>query len=266
MATDIGEIGKGFFDQNGNLKSKEVLTREAPEGSSPSNARPSEESASESEFSSQTVTRALSGERTRFTESANAEISRVNRAQETISDAEALVKEQISTNRALKKAIKSGDEEEAENLRNKLKNLDESRNKLAEESDRQNREDSLGTARELRVGNRAVGASTIPRISITPSSSGDTDTAAKVDDQIERLKGDLENLKTQRQGIKESRAALKESIKSGQQHIDAVEKSAIRTIGEAEKQTAQVADAIRSAGAQAVEVHTLNAIAVQTLT
>ena len=77
MPKDVGEIGKGFLDKNGALKSYEALARESEATSKNFFQRSCpKDSPSDSTFSSRTVSNALGAVRSRFAESANAEVAR----------------------------------------------------------------------------------------------------------------------------------------------------------------------------------------------
>lgn len=268
MASEIkGVTGQGFFSTQGELKSKEAIRETSAQESSPaaeSGQAPIDDSGDA--LTADKITRVFENISGRVSVQTSQLASVANRAEANLSEAAALIKEQLKSAKDLKKAIKDGNTVEADAARQKLQSLQEERTKLAQQIESDNREDDTSRTKNLSVGNQQKG---IIQVSAVRVSGGETprslDSVKEVNDFISSLKEDKQSINEQKNKLEATKSKIEVVFTETRKQLSRIESSSIQTFGEADKVAEDIASAITKSGAQSLLVNNINESVAQAL-
>ncbi|RMG42179.1 MAG: hypothetical protein D6719_07070 [Candidatus Dadabacteria bacterium] len=257
----ISSVGRGFFTAHGHLKSKEELKLDQRNQTQNSN----NSSSAVNQLSGGRVSDVFNSLKTSFLSQANDFISVANRDRKNLKKARSIVKRQLKTARALKDAIKSGDQESADKLRSELQNLSEKRTELAASI----KDDNLASAgqrvKNFNRGNKQLGILQLKPVSFAESTKLQLNTKKEVNNFIAELKDDRDTIKSQLNDLRKVRRELKGFIKQTRQALDSLQSGVIDSFGQATATANSISQAITNSGAQALLAHNLSEESVQAL-
>jgi hypothetical protein len=257
--------GNGFFSAAGDLKSKEQLTTDTKStdksGASQSSnqtgsSQTSSSDAASAEFSGQ-VGDAIGKVQGRFIEKSNEIINVIHIDEQNINKAEKIVKEQINTAKDLKAAIKDGETDKADKLRDKLSKLSEKRADLVAEIKKDNSEVLTSRTKNLSLGNEQKGIVSTKEVKFSKSDEADLSSAKGVTDFIQSLKSDKAQLDVQRKDVREKKQEVKEIINDTKKQLGAIKKNALDTFEKASSAADKIASKI-SQGGEAFLAHKID--------
>lgn len=247
---DVGEIGKGFLDEKGRVKSKEELEKELKATANPNQSRniSTQEAASKQSLSDEARS-AFGSVKARFNQDASEIASVINENKETLNQSEELVKQQIAAAKDLKAAIKSEDSEKASEARQKLSDLSERRDEFAIKIGRQNQEKAPDSVRTLNLGNEKKGSFAIDAIEFEGSSGGvDLETTAGINAFINDLQADKDSINSQQEKLQGTREELRGVTKETREQLNQIEGSTLKSLEDAERSAQNIAGRLKAGG------------------
>ena len=261
----------GFFSPDG---SKILSKNELKKADEALNKKSSSEVAGKTDSFSQTdtsVRNALGGIRAETFSQINEGATRAQSALDDVKSAKKLIRKEAKVLKNLAKAIKNGDTEKADKLKEKFNNLQTKRADLAEQVQRNNVE--RGGPTNIFVGNKSVSKFEVENVKVRrslgeidlddPKSIREarkklvTEDRAKLKEQASSLKqtlSDLGKVATQVETDFQSLIDADETSKIGAQE----DFSKIKSIEEAAALSQDIASQITQAGAQSVLAHDIN--------
>ena len=252
--------GNGFFSAAGDLKSKEQLTTDTKSteksGSTQASSQISSSDAASAEFSDQ-VGDSIGKVQGKFIEKSNDIINVIHIDEQNINKAEKVVKEQINTAKDLKAAIKDGDSDKADKLREKLSKLSEKRNELVADIKKDNSDVLTSRTKNLSLGNEQKGIISTKEVKFSKTEESDLSSAKGVNEFIQSLKTDKAQLDVQRKDVREKKQEVKEIINDTKKQLGAIKKNALDTFEKASGAVDKIATKI-SQGGQAFLAHKID--------
>lgn len=246
MAGEVSEVGKGFFNEAGKLKSPEQLAKET-EAQSKSKAKETEVIETSVDITSDTKS-AFRAVRNNFNQQVKEVTTQLDENEQFIEEADKIVKEQLDTARDLKEALRTEDNEKASEARSRLKELDIQRRALSQEIDDKNRERAPERVQSLSLGNSQRGQVKVEEVKLKPKIESDFGTTEDVNKFIDGLKTDKASLNDQRVKLQEVQGEVKTIVKDTRAELTQIEGDTIRSIDEAKATADKVATEIKSRG------------------
>lgn len=266
MASDVREVGKGFFSSEGSLKSKEEVKKQEAVAATPKPADPTQIKETSSSSPSDFVKVALNAERTRFSTQANTDIDKLNKSEDVLKKAEKITVEQIKQSEELKKAVESDDQARIDNAKKELQKLAEQKAELKAAADKSNKEDGNPVTKNLKLGSKEVGPSySTPQAKLAYPVKNNVSSAQDADRQIQELKGELSSIQGQSKQVADAKSTLGAAVQAGNSELDKISDNSIRTIEKASQTADKIASAIKQAGPQAVNAFNAQAEVVKAL-
>lgn len=254
------KAGNGFLDAAGNVKPRDVLAREdaAPvRGDTDSN----DEAASSEDLS---LDRALQNVSAKFNRGANEIASALNQQRANVEAAQRLVKDEIAAAKDLKQALENGNDKKVEAAKKQIAELEIRRAEIQKQTESDNR-GARDTNGVLALGNKVQGVVRVAEVKLaeSPVNRANLDEVRDVDKLIDALKDERKGLNIQKKEIRQAAREVGTIVKSVSQQVGQIRSDSIRSIRSAEQNSAKIAGAIGSAGAQALVAHNINDQVVQ---
>lgn len=247
MAGEVGGVGKGFFTESGELKSKSDIGREDQARITNKN-----EAAPVPATDDTSISTAVNSSRARFSEKANSILSIINQDEENLKAAQAAVKSQLEAAKELKTALKEEDKEKIARAQERLGKATEARNQLSQEIKKDNDRVVADRAKNLSLGNQQLGIVRTKAVELKKTSTGSPDDISEVNALIGELRSDRAEVVQQRKELRETRLQVKDAIETTDSQLSKVEDRSIRSLREAEDLAQKLSERITQNGAQAL--------------
>ncbi|MBX7145193.1 MAG: hypothetical protein K1X79_12130 [Oligoflexia bacterium] len=262
MAGEVGGVGKGFFSETGELKSKQQVAKETE---APKESEASDKVEISSKSSEEKLSSALSAIGGKFRSAANEAATVINNDEQNADQAAKVVQEQLKAARDLKAALKEGNDEKTQVAREKLERATEKRDAVAKQIEESNQEVADKRAKNLNVANQQLGVVKTEAVKLERSEKRDVSTTKDVDNLIEDLKSDKQSISEQKERVRSERADLQAKVADGEERIAATEKRSLRNFEEADSKARDLAARITQNGSQALAANKLSEGVVQQL-
>lgn len=246
MAGQIDGVGKGFFTEAGQLKSKDQLSKEA---------------AVKSQTAADTVSVSSTGDkfsssvrdiRGRFRDQSNSIAAVINQDESHLETADKAIKAQLAAAKELKAAFKSGDKSGIQAAQEKYEAATADRNKAAEETQQYNQEVAADRAKSLNVGNQQLGIVQTKRLQVEKSASAAPTSEREAREAIAQLKSDRDSIAAQQKAVASTKEDLQATVSKAEKSLADTESGTIRDLKKAESTAADLASRIVANGSQAL--------------
>lgn len=247
MAGEVGSVGKGFFKESGELKSKTELSKEEAAAKRQPAAAPAESPAADT-----SIFTAIGSVRSRFAEKANAIATVINQDEQNLKESAKAIRAQLTAAKDLKEALKNGDEETIEQARAKLNEATEQRNQLADKIKRDNAAVVADRAKNLSIGNEQLGITRTKPVELERSAKADINNVKDVNELIRGLRSDRESIANQRGELNSVKQELRSTLSETDARLSKLQDQSIRDIADAERTARDLASRIVANGSQAL--------------
>ncbi len=246
MAGEVGGVGKGFFNESGELKSKSQISKE--DAAQKSKAAPAQQAA----VQDTSISTAVASVRSQFTQKANDIISVINQDEDNLKAAQKAVKQQLDAAKDLKAAIKDKDKEQIQIAQEKYEKAAKLRNDLADKIAKDNDRVVADRAKNLSVGNQQIGIVRTEAVKLEKVSADAPRKLSDVNDVIDGLKSDRAGIIEQRQELRSTKAQVADAIQNTDSQLSRIEERSVRSLQEAQDLADKLNAKIVGNGAQAL--------------
>lgn len=259
----ISDKSVGFFNSNGKLKNAEenaAAIKKIESAASETKVQAPSEPSSSTNFSQDTISKAIGSVRTR-TESNADEIAKViNNDIDNLSAIESINAKETKVLKEIKSAKQSGDSAKEQELKQQFQKLGQERAELVENIGQDNNAVVTERVKSIRVGNQEKAFIKTDAVKAQKFENEDLDSEAGLVKALRSRDAEARSTKEQISNLETKRDEVKQVVDQARSDLGSLEESSIKSFSEASDRADKIAQDIRTGSSSVFESATVSKI------